>query len=197
MTLLLYAFGTSFRVAGIVTTSMDSRLEEAEDKSGEQERKSSANPQSSTASPIDLGAEARSKAIDRVPEEDTKILKDQANVLPLGAFSMREIVKQLKTTDTDDSGLTENELLSYRYNIHQFVLTCVKALLGVIDASSALLEGDVEGCYEFLRDYVSKHTNDDATLTEEAAGAIEALWTEPSVTEAHRISASDIKDSSA
>ncbi|KAF3048164.1 Guanine nucleotide-binding protein alpha-2 subunit [Didymella heteroderae] len=176
---------------------METRLEKPYNLCHEEETEFSVEPQSCTALPNDTEGEERSKAIERVLEEDAKMRKNQAKVLPLGAFSMRDVVKQLRNNDTDDAGLTEDELIEYRYNVHQTVFTCVRALLDVADASEVRLDENVDSRYKQLRDYVSV-AGDDMTLNEEAGQAIESLWQEPSIMGAFRSSVeSDLKETSA
>ncbi|KAH6644032.1 guanine nucleotide binding protein, alpha subunit [Boeremia exigua] len=162
-----------------------------------QQRHSAAStePQSRDLFLVDPLAEKRSKAIDRALEQDAKVRERQFNVLPLGAFSMRDVVKQLKSCS--NTGLTEAELMDYRYNIHQCVIACTKALVGVVKNSEIQLEEDVSDRYGFLCDFITLPHVDEA-LNEEAGHAIDALWKNPSVSAAFHSSAKyDLKDSSA
>jgi hypothetical protein len=70
-------------------------------------------------------AEQRSKEIDRAIEKDAEIRKRICNVLPLGAFSMREIVQQL--SNSDEIGLARNERIDYRYNIYEWWLPALRS----------------------------------------------------------------------
>lgn len=152
-------------------------------------------PQPCTRFPVDPQAKERSEAIDRALEEDAKIRQTQFNILPLGAFKMREIVKQLK--DDDETGLTEDELIGYRYNIHQYVVTCIKGLVDLIQLSEAQLRDEIKDCHSYLCDYVAV-PHGDAPLSEEAGWAVDALWKDPLVREVFLSSAeSDLKKSSA
>ncbi|KAF9701780.1 hypothetical protein EKO04_000418 [Ascochyta lentis] len=144
--------------------------------------------------PIDTQAEERSRAIDRALEEDAKVRKNQVNVLPLGALAMRDIVKQLK--NNDEPGLTEKELIERRYNIHQCVVDCTKALVHLVKSSEAQLEEDTNNRYNYLCSYIAVPQNY-ATLNEEVGWAIGVLWKDPSVTDAFQSSAdSDLKEPS-
>ncbi|KAF1934193.1 G protein alpha subunit [Didymella exigua CBS 183.55] len=141
-----------------------------------------------------MHAEERSQAIDRALEEDAKVRKTQTNVLPLGAFSMRDIAKQLK--NNDETGLTENELIDYRYNIHQCVVDCIKTLVHLMKSSEAQLEEDTRNRYSYLCDFIAV-SQGDAPLNEEAGRTIGVLWKDPSITDAFQSSAdSDLKEPS-
>jgi|SRR5690242_2809713 len=147
-----------------------------------------------TLFPVDPQAQKRSETIDRTLEEDAMIRKKQIRILPLGAFSMREIIKQLKSND--EIGLTEDELIDYRYNIHQFSITCIKALVDVIKASEVQLGKGDNTHYSYLCDYVAV-PHGDAPLTEEAGQAVHVLWKDSSIREVFQASAeSDLKGAS-
>ncbi|KAF3052752.1 Guanine nucleotide-binding protein alpha-2 subunit [Didymella keratinophila] len=94
---------------------MESSLEHAHDLSHQQESESFTGPPLHAAFFVDTEAEERSKAIDEALYEGAESRRNQVNVLPLGAFSMREIVQQLRTIDTDDAGLTEHDI-SHSHN---------------------------------------------------------------------------------
>jgi hypothetical protein len=127
----------------------------------------------------DTKANKRSKAIDQLLEEDAKARKQRCNVLPLGAFSMREIVRQLK--NSDKIGLTEDELTDYCYNIHQLVITCTRMLVDSVKAADVHLSSDADHYYSHLRNHVA---DPGATMTETTGKAINAIWKDASVTEA-------------
>lgn len=161
------------------------------------ERHSSTEMQSPESHITTPRAEEKSKHIDEALKEDAERRRGQVKVLPLGAFSMSDVVKQLRTTDTDDAGLTENELISYRHNIHQSVFAYIPALLGSIDASEAPLHEDIKSSCNCLRSHLSVPPND-LSLDGEAVKAIESLWQEPSVMEAVESKVeSDLKESCA
>lgn len=154
----------------------------------------SADPQSCTIAPIDMQAEERSQAIDRALEEDATARKNQINILPLGAFSMRDIVKQLK--NNDEIGLTEKELMDYRYNIFQYVIDCTKSLVHLTKSLEAQLEETANNRYSYLCDFIVAPQGD-APLNEEVGQAIELLWKHPFVIDAFQSSTeSDLKESS-
>ena len=173
---------------------MDSTVKQSHILSQRHNGEASAEPRSRTLVSIDMQAEERSQAIDRALEEDANVRKNQINVLPLGAFSMRDIVKQLK--NNDETGLTENELIDYRYDIHQHVVNCTTALVHLMKSSKAQLGEDANNRYSYLCDYIAVPQGD-APLNEEAGRAIGDLWKDPSVTGAFQSSAdSDLKESS-
>lgn len=173
---------------------MDSTVKQSHILSQRHNGEASAEPQSRTLVSIDMQAEERSQAIDRALEEDANVRKNQINVLPLGAFSMRDIVKQLK--NNDETGLTENELIDYRYDIHQHVVNCTTALVHLMKSPKAQLGEDANNRYSYLCDYIAVPQGD-APLNEEAGRAIVDLWKDPSVTDAFQSSAdSDLKESS-
>jgi hypothetical protein len=116
----------------------------------------------------------RSRAIDKALEEDGKIRKQQCNVLPLGAFTEREIIEMLLGKDPE-IGLTEDELLDYRHNIHQWLATCARDLVSFIETSDFRLEPDARIQHSYLRDYLSS-LDPDADLSEEFGRAVETLW---------------------
>jgi hypothetical protein len=106
---------------------------------------------------------------------------------------MRDVIKQLK--NNDEIGLTENELIGYRHNIHQFVITCARALVNLIRLSAAGLQDDVNDRYSYLRDYLTVPRSD-TPLNDEVGRAIDFLWRDPSVIEASQFSADhDLKQS--
>jgi hypothetical protein len=162
---------------------MASRPEHSQDLIHQRQSELLTEPPLRPTLPLDTEAEGRSKAIDKALYEDAEGRRNHVNVLPLGAFFMGEVVKQLRTNNADDAGLTENELAEYRYNIHQSVFTCVRALLDSIDASGILLSGDDNSRYEYLRGFLSA-SHDDLPLNEEAAQAIKGLWQESFAIEA-------------
>jgi hypothetical protein len=132
----------------------------------------------------DTKANERSKAIDQLLEEDAKARKQRCNVLPLGAFSMGEIVRQLK--NSDKIGLTEDELTDYCYNIHQHVITCTRMLVDSVKAADVHLSSDVDHYYSHLRNHVA---DPGATMTEATGKAISAIWKDASVTKAFQSNA--------
>jgi hypothetical protein len=138
--------------------------------------------------PQDAEAKNRSEAIDRALEEDYRIRKQQYNVLPLGQFSMEEVVKQLK--NDNEKGLTRDELVDYRYNIHQCVLAHLKALIGSMDMSNIQIDSYIIDYYRYLRDYVGK-LDRDVILDENVGKAIEVLWQDHSIAEAFRSTAAE------
>lgn len=173
---------------------MDSTVKQSNRLSQRHNSEASAEPQSCTLIPINMQAKERSQAIDRALEEDAKVCKNQINVLPLGAFPMRDIVKQLM--NNDETGLTEDELIDYRYNIHQYVINCTKALVHLMKGSEAQLGEDANNRYSYLCDYIAVPQGD-APLNGEAGRAIGVLWKDPSVTDAFQSSIdSDLKESS-
>jgi hypothetical protein len=121
-----------------------------------------------------IQAVERSRAIDRVLEEDGKIRKQKCNVLPLGAFKEREIIEMLLKKDPE-IGLTEDELLDYRHNIHQWLTTCVRDLVSFIETSDFRLEPDARIQHSYLRGYLSS-LDPDAYLSEEFGRAVKTLW---------------------
>jgi hypothetical protein len=127
----------------------------------------------------DTKANERSKAIDQLLEEDAKARKQRCYVLPLGAFSMTEIVQQLK--NSNEIGLTEDELTDYSYNIHQHVITCTRILVDSVKAANVHLSSDVDHYYSHLCNHIA---DPDATMTEETGQAINAIWKDVSVTKA-------------
>jgi hypothetical protein len=132
----------------------------------------------------DKKANERSKAIDQLLEEDAKAWKRRCTVLPLGAFSMREIVQQLK--NSNEIGLTEAELTDYRYNIHQHVITCTRMLVDSVKAANVPLSSDVDYYYSHLCNHVA---DPGATMTEKTGKAISAIWKDASVTKAFQSTA--------
>lgn len=147
-----------------------------------------------TLFPVDPQAQKRSEFIDRALEDDAIVRKKQVRILPLGAFSMREIIKQLKSND--EIGLTEDELIDYRYNIHQFSITCIKALVDVIKSTGFQL-GEVDNNhYSYLCDHIAV-PHGDVPLTEKAGQAIHGLWKDSSIREIFQASTeSDLKRAS-
>jgi hypothetical protein len=132
----------------------------------------------------DMKANKRSRAIDQIIEEDAQARKQRCNVLPLGAFSMREIVRQLK--NSNEIGLTEDELTDYCYNIHQHVITCTRMLVDSIKAANIHLSSDVDHYYSHLRNHVA---DPGATMTETTGQAINAIWKDASIAEAFQLTA--------
>jgi hypothetical protein len=138
-----------------------------------------------------IEAAERSKAIDRVLEEDGKIRKQQCNVLPLGAFKEWEIIEML--LKDPKIGLTKDELLDYRHNIHQWIVTCARKLVSFIETSDFRLEPDARIQHGYLRGYLST-LDADAHLSEEFGKAVETLWNDALLRTAFK-SAADDEDS--
>ncbi|KAJ8114339.1 hypothetical protein OPT61_g3761 [Boeremia exigua] len=170
---------------------MSSLATQVHDLSRQHASEDSTEPQPSTLFPVNAQAVERSQAIDRALEEDAKALKRKINILPLGAFSMREIAEQLK--NNGDTSLTESERADYRYNIHQCVITSIRALLSLIKESKIQTD-EVKHRYDYLCDYMVGHQ--DAILNEEAGQATDSLWNNPYVKGLVQSSAkSDLKES--
>jgi hypothetical protein len=131
----------------------------------------------------------KSRAIDRALEEDGKIRKQQCNVLPLGAFKEREIIEMLLKKDPE-IGLTEDELLDYRHNIHQWLATCARDLVSFIETSDFRLESDSRIQHSYLRGYLSS-LDPDAHLSEEFGRAVETLWNDALLRTAFQSTADD------
>jgi hypothetical protein len=131
----------------------------------------------------------RSRAIDRALEEDGKIRKQQCNVLPLGAFKEREIIEMLLKKDPE-IGLTKDQLLDYRYNIHQWLATCARELVSFIETSDFKLEPDARIQHSYLRGYLST-LDPDAHLSEEFGRAVENLWKDALLRTAFQSTAGD------
>jgi hypothetical protein len=131
----------------------------------------------------------KSRAIDRALEEDGKIRKQQCNVLPLGAFKEREIIEMLLKKDPE-IGLTEDELLDYRHNIHQWLATCARDLVSFIETSDFRLESDSRIQHSYLRGYPSS-LDPDAHLSEEFGRAVETLWNDALLRTAFQSTADD------
>jgi hypothetical protein len=131
----------------------------------------------------------KSRAIDRALEEDGKIRKQQCNVLPLGAFKEREIIEMLLKKDPE-IGLTEDELLDYRHNIHQWLATCARDLVSFIETFDFRLESDSRIQHSYLRGYLSS-LDPDAHLSEEFGRAVETLWNDALLRTAFQSTADD------
>ena len=99
---------------------------------------------------------------------------------------MREVVKQLETNN--EKGLTQDELVDYRRNIHQCVFTHLKALVDFMETSNIRLDSHIIDHYRYLRDYVGK-VDCDVILNENVGKAIKVLWQDHSVAEAFRATA--------
>jgi hypothetical protein len=132
----------------------------------------------------DTKANKRSRAIDQLLEEDAKARKQRCNVLPLGAFSMTEIVQQLK--NSNEIGLTEDELTDYCYNIHQHVIACTRMLVDSVKTANIHLSSDADYYYSHLCNHVA---DPGATMTEETGQAINAIWKDASIAEAFQSTA--------
>lgn len=138
--------------------------------------------------PKDVQARERSQSIDRALKEDAKIRNRQCNVLPLGPYSWpaREVVKHLKKNG--GIGLTKDELVDYRYNIHQCVVTCIKALVEFMKMSKIRLESDINDHYDYLCGYIA-HLDPDAPLNAKVGKAINVIWKDSSIAETFQPSA--------
>lgn len=184
---------TSLQIASLQMDLMNSVGKQAHGPRHHHNSEASANPQSCNLIPVDMQAEQRSQAIDRALEEDAKARKNQVNVLPLGAFSMRDIVNQLR--NNNEIGLTETELVAYRYNIYQHVITCTKVLVDLIEASGIQLQEDIYDRYSYLCDYIAA-SHGGAPLNEEFGRAINVLWKAPTIADAFSSAAvADTKES--
>jgi hypothetical protein len=136
-----------------------------------------------------IQAVERSRAIDQALEEDGRIRKQQCNVLPLGAFKEREIIEMLLKKDPE-IGLTRNELLDYRQNIHQWIAACASELVSFIETSDFRLEPDAKIKHGYLRGYLSS-LDPDAYLSEEFGKAVETLWNDALLRDAFESAAAD------
>lgn len=94
------------------------------------------------------------------------------------------IIKQLK--NNDQTGLTKDELIDYRYNIHQCVITCAKALVEAIGMSNIRTESNTNNDhYSYLRGYIVNNDSD-APLNEKVGKVIDDLWKDSSIAEAFK-----------
>jgi hypothetical protein len=183
MASLTALFAAFPRILNFIAAFMGAMLKPLEYIAHQPENKPSTKAESGVLS-RDTKANERSKAIDQLLEEDAKSRKQRCNVLPLGAFSMREIVQQLK--NSDEIGLTEDELTDYCYNIHQHVITCTRMLVDSVKAADVHLSSDVYHYYSHLRNHVA---DPGATMTEETGQAINAIWKDVSIAEAFQSTA--------
>jgi hypothetical protein len=123
---------------------------------------------SSEAEPV---ASERSKAIDQLFQEDAEARKHRYTVLPLGAFSMAEILQQLM--DGSEISLAKRDFAHYRDGIHQYIITCTLALVDSIQVADVHLSSDANHCFNYLCNHVA---NPGATMTEETGKAIDTIW---------------------
>jgi hypothetical protein len=183
MASLVALFAAFPRILNFIAAFMGAMLKPVQYIAHQPEKKPSTTTEPGVWS-RDTEANKRSKAIDQLLEEDAKARKQRCNVLPLGAFSMREIVQQLK--NSDEIGLTEDELTDYCYNIHQHVITCTRILVDSVKAANIHLSSDADHYYSHLRNHVA---DPGATMTEETGQAIGAIWKEASIAEAFQSTA--------
>jgi hypothetical protein len=153
--------------------SESSTLEKLPGPSQEEHNDASPEQQHQVFRSKDTQAAKKSKAIDQALEEDGKIRKRRCNVLPLGAFKMREIIQQLKSDD--EIGLTREELVDYRHNIHQWVVACTRELVNSVKTSDSRLEPGTRIHYDHLCGYLSD-LDSDAQLSKDFGKAVEGLW---------------------
>lgn len=130
-----------------------------------------AHHQERSLSKADPVASKRSKAIDQLLREDFKAIKQRYTVLPLGAFSMEEIIQQLM--DGSEVGLAKDDLTQHRHDVHQFVITCTRKLLDLISGDTIPLSSDAKRSYNYLCNLVA---DPGAIMTEEIGQAIDAIW---------------------
>jgi len=92
--------------------------------------------------------------------------------------------------------LTKDELIDYRYNINQCVITCTKALVKSIGMSNIRIESDTSNDhYGYLRGYIL-NADSNAPLNEKVGKAIDALWKDSTIAEAFKSrDKSDLMDS--
>jgi hypothetical protein len=121
-------------------------------------------------------ASEQSQAIDKFLREDAKAREQRYTVLPLGAFSMGEILQQLM--DGSEISLAKNDLAHYRDDVHQYIITCTIALVDSIQAADVHLSSDANHCYNYLCNLVA---DPGATLTEETGKAIDTVWRDSSI----------------
>jgi len=128
-------------------------------------------------------AREQSQAIDRMLKEDAKARSRVWRVLPMGAYRMREIAALLKAQNDDRIGLTQDELISYRINIYQRIITCAKAFVNAIELSNSSLKmGGNSDHYSYLRGYTA-HPYFDSPLDDKIINAIRTLWKELPIAE--------------
>ena len=118
----------------------------------------------------------RSRAIDQFLREDAKSRKRRYTILPLGAFSMGEILQQLM--DGSEINLAKSDLAHHRNNVHRYVATCAKALIDSIKDSDVHLSSDANHYYNYLCNLVA---DPGATINEETGRAIDAIWRDNSI----------------
>ena len=121
-------------------------------------------------------AREQSQAIDKFLREDAKARKQQHTVLPLGAFSMEEILQQLM--DGSEITLAESDLAHYRHKVHQYIITCAIALVDSIKTADVHLSSEANHCYNYLCNLVA---DPGATMTKEAGKAIDTIWRDSSI----------------
>lgn len=186
MAVQLAIFSVISDIISFVAKIINSMLEQIYGLSQQENKDGSTKLQNGILCLNNTQAKQRSQAIDRALEEDAKIRRRQYKVLPLGAFSMMEIIKQLKSND--QIGLTKDALIDYRYNIHQCVMTYTKALVEAIGISNAQSESDTNNDhYNYLRDYIVD-PDPDELLDDKFGKAIDALWKDSSIAEAFKSS---------
>jgi len=141
---------------------MDSRLEHPHDLSHQQESNAFPVPPLYATFSVDTGAEERSKAIDKALHEDAESRRNQVNVLPLGAFSMREIIRQLRTNDADDVGLTEYDtspshnstrgVFEHRFHVNELTVNVIDVGLQRCERRKWIRQFDNVGAVLFVVD---------------------------------------------
>lgn len=131
-------------------------------------------------------AEQRSKAIDKMLEEDSENRRLHYQVLVYGSCGpngMKQIVRQIR--NNNNRGLTEDERIEYRHNVHQYVVTHTRELLELIETSDIRLKSDVKPYYDYLCDYLPRFVGVELNqlLNEEFGRAVEAIWSNLLITE--------------
>jgi hypothetical protein len=178
MASLVALFAAFPRIFNFIAAFMGAMIKPLQYIAHQPEKKPSTTAQPGVLS-RDTKANKRSKAIDQLLEQDAKARKQRCNVLPLGAFSMTEIVQQLK--NSNEIGLTQDQLTDYRYNIHQHVITCTRMLVDSVKAADIHLSSDADHYYSHLCNHVA---DPGATMTEETGQAINTIWKDASIAEA-------------
>jgi hypothetical protein len=180
---LVALFAAFPRILNFIAAFMGAMLKPLQHIAHQPEKKPSTTAEPGVLS-RDTKANKRSRAIDQILEKDAQARKKRCNVLPLGAFSMREVVQQLK--NSNEIGLTEDELADYCYNIHQHVTTCTRMLVDSVKAANVQLSSDVDHYYSYLCNHVA---DPGATMTETTGQAINAIWKDASIAEAFQLTA--------
>ncbi|PVI02832.1 G-alpha-domain-containing protein [Periconia macrospinosa] len=126
-------------------------------------------------------ARKRSQTIDQMLEDDARVRIQQWKVLPLGSLSMKETVKGIK--GNNEIGLTKDELISYRHNIHQRVFECIREMVQAIITHNICLNPDENReSFSYLEAHVA-NADPNALLDEDIGTAVESLWKEISTIE--------------